>query len=35
MLNWMARWYRPGGRLRARDFAGEYYELIYNGMRPR
>ena len=23
MLNWMARWYRPGGRLRARDFAGE------------
>lgn len=35
MLNWMARWYRPGGRLSARDFAEEYYALIYNGLRPR
>lgn len=35
MLNWMARWYRPGGRLAARDFAEEYFQLIYNGLRPR
>jgi AcrR family transcriptional regulator len=35
MLNWMARWYRPGGRLSAHDFAEEYYSLIYNGLKPR
>jgi AcrR family transcriptional regulator len=35
MLNWMARWYKPGGRLSAREFAEEYFTLIYNGLRPR
>lgn len=35
MLNWMARWYTPGGRMSARQIAEEYFELIYNGLRPR
>lgn len=35
MLNWMARWYRPGGPMSARDFALEYFALVYNGLKPR
>ena len=35
LLNWMSRWYRPDGERKARDFASDYFELIYNGLRPR
>lgn len=35
MLNWMSRWYRPGGAMPARKFAEDYFNLIYNGLRPR
>ncbi len=32
MLNWMARWYKPGGPKRAREFAQEYASLIMQGL---
>ena len=32
MLNWMARWYKPGGPKRAREFAQEYARLIMQGL---
>jgi AcrR family transcriptional regulator len=32
MLNWMVRWYKPGGAKRAREFAREYAALIMQGM---
>ena len=32
MLNWMARWYKPGGPKRAREFAQEYAYLIMQGL---
>lgn len=35
LLNWMSRWYRPGGALRARAFAEDYFEMIYLGLKPR
>jgi AcrR family transcriptional regulator len=35
MLNWMSRWFDPKGARRASDFAAEYFELFYNGIRPR
>lgn len=35
MLNWMARWYRPEGRLSAREIAAQYYEIICQGFVAR
>jgi AcrR family transcriptional regulator len=35
MLNWMSRWYRPSGSKRAREFADEYFSIVYDGLRPR
>ena len=32
MLNWMVRWYKPGGPKRAREFAQEYADLIMQGL---
>ena len=32
MLNWMVRWYKPGGAKRAREFAREYAGLIMQGL---
>lgn len=32
MLNWMVRWYRPGGPRRAADFAQEYSDLFMSGL---
>jgi len=32
MLNWMARWYKPGGAKRAREFAQEYAALMMRGL---
>ncbi|MBN8929902.1 MAG: hypothetical protein BGO51_27590 [Rhodospirillales bacterium 69-11] len=34
-LNWMARWYRADGKLRARDFADQYATMLLDGFRPR
>lgn len=34
-LNWMARWYHPDGKLRARDFADQYATMLLDGFRPR
>lgn len=34
-LNWMARWYRADGNLRARDFADQYVTMLLNGLYPR
>lgn len=31
-LNWMVRWYKPGGPQRATEIADAYYELILNGI---
>jgi len=35
MLNWMARWYRPEGRLSAKNIAAQYYEIICQGFVAR
>jgi TetR/AcrR family transcriptional regulator, cholesterol catabolism regulator len=32
VLNWMVRWYKPGGPKRAREFAQEYAGLIMQGL---
>lgn len=32
MLNWMARWYKPDGKLRAADIAKGYADLALNGL---
>ena len=32
MLNWMVRWYKPGGAKRAREFAQEYAGFIMQGL---
>ncbi len=34
MLNWMSRWYRPGGEKRAHDVAEHYFRILYSGFRP-
>ncbi|CAH1650988.1 Transcriptional regulator, TetR family [Hyphomicrobiales bacterium] len=34
-LNWMSRWFRPDGERRASEFANEYFEILYNGLRHR
>lgn len=33
MLNWMARWYKIGGAMRAEEFARGYADLIVFGLR--
>lgn len=33
MLNWMARWFKPGKGRRASSFAREYCDLILGGLR--
>jgi AcrR family transcriptional regulator len=33
MLNWMARWFKPGGGRRASSFARAYCDLILGGLR--
>jgi len=35
MLNWMARWYKPGGPRRAADVAAEYGDLLLRGLSPK
>lgn len=35
MLSWLARWYRPEGRLSAREIALTYFELISSGFEVR
>lgn len=35
LLNWMSRWYKPGGSRRASAFAEDYFDMVYNGLRPR
>lgn len=35
MLNWMSRWYKPQGGQKARDFAEEYFALVWLGLKPR
>ncbi|AEG33034.1 regulatory protein TetR [Thermus thermophilus SG0.5JP17-16] len=32
MLNWMIRWFRPGGPLRAEEVARFYFDLILKGL---
>jgi AcrR family transcriptional regulator len=32
MLNWMARWFKPGGGSTAEDVALEYYDLLAGGL---
>lgn len=32
MLNWMIRWFRPGGPMRAEEVAQFYFELILKGL---
>lgn len=31
-LNWMVRWYKPGGQQRATEIANAYYDLILKGL---
>jgi AcrR family transcriptional regulator len=33
MLNWMARWFQPGGPKTAREIAHEYDDLLFHGLR--
>jgi AcrR family transcriptional regulator len=35
MLNWMFRWFRPGGRMPARDVADEFARIVIEGLRPQ
>lgn len=35
LMNWMVRWFRPEGKIRATDFALQYYALIVSGLQPR
>lgn len=32
-LNWMVRWFRPGGGKHATEFADEYFDLLFSGIR--
>lgn len=34
MLNWMARWFHPGGPKTAAELALEYADLLVRGLRP-
>lgn len=33
MLNWMSRWYKPGGPRSAAEIAVQYYSMLYGGLR--
>ncbi|KAB2680302.1 MULTISPECIES: TetR/AcrR family transcriptional regulator [Alphaproteobacteria] len=35
MLNWMVRWFKPGGQKRAETVAAEYFDLLTNGLYSR
>ncbi|CAN7682932.1 TetR/AcrR family transcriptional regulator [Rhizobium sp. LjRoot30] len=35
MLNWMVRWFKPGGPRHAKSFAEQYYELLTRGLTSR
>jgi TetR/AcrR family transcriptional regulator, cholesterol catabolism regulator len=35
MLNWMARWYKPGGAQHAEEIAESYAELLLSGLDAR
>jgi AcrR family transcriptional regulator len=34
LLNWMARWFHPGGAKSASEIALEYLDLLIHGLRP-
>jgi AcrR family transcriptional regulator len=34
-LNWMFRWFTPGGRMKARDVAGQFAKITISGLVPR
>jgi TetR/AcrR family transcriptional regulator, cholesterol catabolism regulator len=34
MLNWMFRWFRPGGRMPASEVADEFAAIVIDGLRP-
>ena len=33
MCNWVAQWYRPGGRLSAREIGGYFADLVLDGLK--
>ena len=33
MLNWMARWFKPGGEHSAAQVAEDYYSIIVGGLK--
>jgi hypothetical protein len=33
MLNWMVRWFKPGGGRKAEEFAMQYFNLLLPGLR--
>lgn len=35
MLNWMSRWFDPGGPRRAADFAAGYFDVLHRGLAGR
>ncbi len=35
MLNWMARWFKPGAGASAENIALEYFNLLMRGLEPR
>jgi len=35
LLNWLSRWYKPDGPLRARAVAAEYFEIVHLGLCRR
>ncbi|WP_246666228.1 TetR/AcrR family transcriptional regulator [Aquamicrobium sp. LC103] len=34
-LNWMPRWYNPKKSMTPHEIAGQYFEMIFEGLRPR
>lgn len=34
-INWIARWYRPGGELGAEEISRRFLDLFQGGLRPR
>jgi hypothetical protein len=35
MCNWVCQWYRPAGRLGAREIAGQFAALVLDGLRTQ
>ena len=33
LLNWMIRWFKPGGPMRAEEVAREYWDLMLRGLQ--